>query len=67
MHWTTPVWRLLCLLTTMSALLAVTGTLWALPPLLLGAALLPGGIVTLLVAVASYSDWSHSHTASTKQ
>ena len=64
---TTILWRLLCLLTTMSALLTVTGILWSLPPLWVGVLLLPGALVTLLVAIASYSDWSSSRTGSTRR
>ena len=46
------MWRLLCLLTGMSVLLAVTGLLWLLPPVWQGVAVAPGLVVTLLMIVA---------------
>lgn len=63
--WTVLVWRLLCLLTVMSALLAVTGVLWSLPPVWVGVVSIPGLLVMLLVAVASYADWCRSRHGST--
>lgn len=61
------MWRALCLLTLMSALLAVTGLLWALPPLWQAIAAAPGMAVALLISVASYSDWSASREASMRR
>ncbi len=63
-RWTAWVWRLLCLLTAMSGLAAYTGVLWSLPPLWLGVALMPGLLVTLIFAVASYADWRSSRAGS---
>lgn len=54
--WTTQVWRLLCLLTGMSAFAAVTEVMWTWPPIAQGIALAPGLVVTLLIAVASCAD-----------
>lgn len=65
--WITRVWRLLCLLTVMSALLAVTGVLSSLPPVWVGVVSIPGLLVMLLVAVASYADWSRSRHGSTRR
>ena len=65
--WTTRVWRILCLLTVMSGLLAVTGVLWSLPPIWGGVALTPGLLVMLLFAIASYADWSGSRDASRRR
>lgn len=50
------MWWLLCLLTLTSALLAATGLLWALSPLLQGIAVVPGMLVALCLVVASVHD-----------
>lgn len=65
--WTTRVWRLLCLLASMSALAAVTGVLWTWPPLVQGMTVLPGLVVTLLIAVASWADSKRSRCPSTRR
>lgn len=56
MDWTARAWRLLCWMAALTALAAVTGALWSLPPVLLGLALTPGLLVMLLVAIASYAN-----------
>lgn len=56
MDWTLIVWRILCGIVALTGLAAVTGVLWSLPPFWLGVALMPGLLVTLLFAVASYGD-----------
>lgn len=54
------VWSALCLLTIITAAMALTGLLWTLSPILQGLALVPGLLVTLLLVVASYADSQHS-------
>ncbi|UOQ58128.1 hypothetical protein MUN78_04580 [Leucobacter allii] len=58
MDWTRIVWRLLCLLTAMSALLAMTGPFWVLPPLLQGVLLLMGLLAGACLCIAGWADWS---------
>ena len=58
MERTAVVWRLLCVLTIMSGLLAVTGILWALSPMVQAVVLAPDVLVLVCVAVASRADSS---------
>ena len=55
MDWTLIVWRLLCLLTCMSAFVSITA--WdVLPPIWQGLVIVPGLLVTLLLA----GEWAHA-------
>lgn len=59
LDWTVTVWRALCLVTALSALVAII--LWdLLPPLMQGVLVTPGLIVTLLIVVARFVDSSHT-------
>ena len=64
MDWTRYVWRLLCLLACMTAVLVFTPVWECLPPVWQGVLLAPGCIVALLVCVASWAESESSRSGS---
>lgn len=63
-RWTLIVWRLLCLLTCITALALITGPYWLLPSVWQGLAVMPGLLVMLLILVASVHDSGRSQHGS---